>query len=333
MANQDAGKLEESISTFTFRNRGSIVIPKSKREKAYTMAVDVMVRSIDFSRYGSDKTIPTESFYGYGTLVFQDCLSDKIPLRFGLNRIYYSRNSEAFSQWEFHRQYYSIENQLLFMGTKLGINPDDWLSGFPPIPKFVELPLREVYIEVQDNCQFEIEYTQWQPISYTSDRGVSQDGKSNQDDGDKDSGLPANGTQPRQNNPANPFGGNVPASSISDLGAFYNPKLSLNGSSSNLNNPNVGGLDNQQLTFRFSFLFSYLNGSGNVQAFPCTEFVTVTGLYSDNITVMYNEQIGTGNDGTKGYRVSLIWKGAVVLGTFGAGIVNASVQQCGRNVI
>lgn len=324
MANSDAGNLIEVVDTFRFRNSGSIQIPKAKRQIAYTMAVDVIVESVDFNTYATNKTIPRESFYGNATLVSQDSIMPKVPLRFGRNRIYYERNEQAFSQWEFHRQYYVIDDQLRFLATiTAGIDPSFWLSGFPPSPKFVELPLREVYVEVQDNCQFQIEYCQYQPVPYTNSRGLSYVGGSDQTDGDKDSGLPPEGTQPRQNPPSNPFGNNLPPSSISELGGFYNPK-------SGLDNPTNEGADNIDRLWGFSFTFDYLNGSGNIETQQCFEFVQVTGRASDAITVQYNEKLGEAADGTPVVRASLIWKGSTVLSSFGGGVVNGSVQQCNR---
>lgn len=235
MANSDAGKLQEDISTFTFRNKGSIRIPKSKREIAYIQAVDIIIDSISYTSYRSAKTEPDEGFYGYATLVFQDCLSDKIPLRFGRNRIYQERNQQALSQWEFHRQFYATKDYVDSF-FRLLTEPDAPIPPYnPPKPLFVELPLRELYVECQENTQFQIEYTQWEPIPYTNDNSISFDGKSEQQDGDKDNGLPASGTQPRQNPSNIPFAGNTPPSNQSQLGEFYNPKFGLNGSLSNLN--------------------------------------------------------------------------------------------------
>jgi hypothetical protein len=223
MSNTEAGRLTEVISTFTYRNKGSIRIPKEKREKAYTMAVDVFVDIISYNAYLNTKSEPDYSFFGYATLVFQDSIAPEIPLKFGRNRLYYARNNEALSQWEYHRQFYAMDSQLLFLFTASGGSSDNWLSGFPPIPKFIELPLREVYVECQFQTQFRIEYSQYEPQPYTNDRGLTYTGISTQVDGDKDTGLPENGTAPNSaDDPLNPFNGADPVSTNGELGGFNN---------------------------------------------------------------------------------------------------------------
>lgn len=258
MADSDAGKLSEEIFTFSFRNKGSIVIPKAKREVAYVQAVDVFIESISYTAYKSAKTEPDESFYGYATLVFQDALSDKIPLRFGRNRIYQERNEQALSQWEFHRQFYS-EKAYIDSFYRLLTEPDATIPAYnPPKPLFVELPLRELYVECLEDCQFKIEYTQWQPIPYQNDNSANFDGKSQQVDGDKDLGLPER-VQPKQNSPSNPFAGNPSPSSVSDLGQFYNPKFGLSGENSQLNQE----IDNRLYYWVTVYINDFINGCGS----------------------------------------------------------------------
>lgn len=279
MADSDAGRLSEEIFSFTFRNKGSIRIPKGKREIAYIQAVDIFIDSISYTAYKSSKTEPDESFYGYATLVFQDALSDKIPLRFGRNRIYQARNEQALNQWEFHRQFYATKSYIDSY-YRLLTEPDAPIPPFnPPNPLFVELPLRELYVECQVNTQFQIEYTQWQPIPYTNDNSISFDGKSQQEDGDKDGGLPANGVQPRQNPPSNPFRGGNPPSNSSTLGDFFNPKFGTDGSLSSLNDEGESGLDpNTPLRYSLGFIYySYSQGCSN----PRYIFYVELGRYDD----------------------------------------------------
>lgn len=246
MANSDAGQLSEDISTFTFRDKGSIRIPKSKREIAYIQCVDIFIDSISYTSYRSEKTEPDESFYGYGTLVFQDALSDKIPLRFGRNRIYQIRNEIALAQWEFHRQFFAVKTYIDSYYRAITEPDAPLVPATPPKPRFVELPLREVYVECTPNTQFQIEYTQWQPIGYTTDNSVSINGKSDQDDGDKDGGLPPFGSQPRQNPSGDPYKNNSNASNQSQLGDFFNSKFGVSGENSNLNNEGNEGLDDER---------------------------------------------------------------------------------------
>lgn len=229
MADIDAGKLEEKIYTFSFRNKGSIRIPKSVREKGYTQAVDIIIRSISFPLYESAKSIPQTQFYGYATLVFQDALSLEVPIHFPRQRIYYARNEDALSQWRRLAEWQNSTKdwfQSLFSLLTSGAEepPPEPTIIFPPI-RFVELPLREVYVKTPESCQFEIEFSQYQPVAFTDDNGTVYNGTSQQEDGDKDDGLPSDGIQPKRNPPSDPFSGNPAASSTSELGDFFNAKL------------------------------------------------------------------------------------------------------------
>lgn len=327
----EIGGLEQVIDTFDFRNKGAIKIPKSKRSKAYIQAVDVIVNTIDFNLYENNKAIPNLQFYGYATLVFEDCLTLEVPLRFPRMRIYQQRNEMALSQWRRIEEYYSSSYQwFTFFFGLVAAGQDPPLDPPPaqmPMTRFIELPLREVYVNVQDNCQFQIEYSQWQPIGFTAPDGRNFNGSSGQTDGDKDGGLP-DGIQPRRNPANEPFKGNIPVSTSIQLGEFKNDKLD------NLNDVDDGNLE-QPVLWEFTFSFVFLNNSGTAVSISCAngQKIRVTGLTSDSITVRYGTVVlGVATNGEKFYGCSLEWKGATVF-TFGAGIRNASVLECSRVIV
>lgn len=241
----DYGNLIEVISDMSFRNEAHIKIAKSKREIAYSMSLDIAIDSIDFSLYENGKSSPPIQFYGYVELVFQDSLSLEFPIHFPRQRIYQVYQWEAFRQWQEYvpfiaaRQYHrntvlqieAIKGALNIPAT-VEVEAELWET------KWVELPLREIHVKMQSNCQFLLSYAQVQPVPFNdplSPVPKQRSGKSNQEDGAKDKGLPSNGIQPRRNPLSNPFSGNNPVSSSSDLLSDGFSPLS----SSNLTAPNI----------------------------------------------------------------------------------------------
>ena len=219
------GKVNENNQLLTFRNKASFGIRKVLRKKAYTMAIDIVIKSVDYNLYENSKANPSIQFYGYCVLVFQDMTSIEIPIHFPRQRLYYAIQHEAFRQWRGFVNFY--EQYLLHRQT--GISLGLILAAFeiPPLEldteiaktQWIELPLREVYIKCQKNTQFEIEYTAWEPVEFVDPiSGEVNNGESNQEDGEKDEGLPKDGIQPKRNSPSNPFGDNPSPSSIQELG-------------------------------------------------------------------------------------------------------------------
>ena len=234
------GNLEEKIDSVTFRNKGAFKIAKSLREKSFTMAIDVIIESIDFNLYESSKSTPVTQFYGYCVLVFQDMTSLEIPIHFPRQRLYYAVQNEAFRQWrgysDFYQEYFLHRQHDISIGLILAA------LEIPPIEidyeinktKWIELPLREVYIKCKANTQFKVEFTRWQPVPFTDPlTGGENDGTSGQEDGEKDDGLPKDGIEPKRNSPDNPFSGNKPISSIQEAGQNGLPLID----SSDINNP------------------------------------------------------------------------------------------------
>ena len=219
------GKLNENIQLLTFRNKASFGIRKDLRKKAYTMAIDVVIKSVDYNLYENSKANPSIQFYGYCVLVFQDMTSLEIPIHFPRQRLYYAIQGEAFRQWRGFVNYY--EQYLLHRQNAITLGLILAAFEIPPVEidselartQWIELPLREVYIKCQKNTQFQIEYTAWEPVEFIDPiSGLPNNGESNQEDGDKDGGLPKDGIQPARNSPSNPFGNNPPPSSIQELG-------------------------------------------------------------------------------------------------------------------
>lgn len=237
---------EESIKTFTLRNADGITIPKSVREEAYTLAVDIIIVSVPLEGYKNYSTTPAESFYGNATLVLQDCLEKKIPISMPRQRIYYGRVSEAFVMWhnlvafDYLRAYFlALSEEIVSLGAALGasVSPPSSCCSYPDV-SWVELPLREVYFKPPNGTQYKIEVSWWKALQIQDGCGRIRNPKSKQTDGDKDSGLPPNGVQPHTaGNPLSPFAGLPPVTSDFEQGSFSNSK-----GESQINNPSL--LDN-----------------------------------------------------------------------------------------
>lgn len=232
-----AGNIQQTISTMTFRNEAHIEIKKEKREIAFSMAVDVFIDSVDFNVYESSKMNPPIQFYGYVLLVFQDALSLEIPIRYPRQRIWEQWQWEAFRQWRSRIELISLITPLISINTnllQLGLAQNIELTTLDYSFKeesWVELTLREIHVKTLANTQFRIEYSQQEPIPYIDPiLGQEITGKSNQEDGVKDQGLPEN-IQPKRNPIDDPFAGNDPPSDAADL--------NQNGfTESGFNNPN-----------------------------------------------------------------------------------------------
>lgn len=214
------GRLEERIDTLTFRNQAFVKILKTLRERTFSLGVDIIIRSIDFNLQEDSKTAPPLQFYGYATLVFQDCLSVEIPIRFPRQRIYFDRQWEALRQWrqwvEFYQEYQLHRENDRSLASIMGALSVPYEEFLPEIKEneWIELPLREVLFKGVKNCQFELEFSRWIPISFVDPlTGLTIDGTSNQLDGDKDDGLPKEGIQPKRNPSSSPFSGNPPVTS------------------------------------------------------------------------------------------------------------------------
>lgn len=225
---EKVGKLIEVIDTFSFREDGTISIPKSKREKAYQQSVDIIVQSVSYPQYKNGKGLPSISFYGYAVLVFQDCLSLEIPIHYPRQRIWFDRQWQAQQSWQnevkFWENYQFHRKNDISLASIMGALeiPYNEIDFYFKDMAFVELPLREVYVKLLSHSQFQIEYTQIEPVPYNDPFDNERDGKSNQVDGDKDAGLPKDGIQPSENPSDDPYQGNLPESIPSFESGFSN---------------------------------------------------------------------------------------------------------------
>ena len=259
MASSQAGKLQNFIEKFTYRNQGAITIPKSgdgislARETCYKLTVDVVVESVTQQQYRNFRSLPYSGFYGYATLVKRDCIDPKIELNFGRNRIFEQRISEAFVAWNNLAFYLNTEQKYLFdilsFITNSGEITIPQLCGAPPFPfNFSETDLREVYVKCVEDTQFYIELAWTAPVTFTDDCNNQHDGKSNEpDDPEKDKGLPPEGSQPKKNAPSSPWSGNNPFSPPPMGSPYANSKASTdeNGNplNSSSNNSGINGED------------------------------------------------------------------------------------------
>jgi hypothetical protein len=229
----DIAAYQEEIKTIVFRGIDGITIPKIVRQEAYTLAVDIIIRSIARETYKNYECMPPESYYGAATLVMQDALELKIPVKFPRQRIYYGRVPEAFEQWnalvnfEYMRAYFlAVGESLQSLGTALGAGsvPAIFCCSLPE-PSWIELPLREVYFHPPIGTQWEMEVSWIHPVPFSDSCDTFYEGFSRQVDGDKDDGLPPNGIFPNvAQNPNNPYSGLPATTPDSEQLGFSNSK-------------------------------------------------------------------------------------------------------------
>jgi hypothetical protein len=229
----DSAVYQEEIKTIVFRQDDGITIPKLVREAAFELSIDVIIRSITTEVYKNYESTPPESFFGNATLVFQDCLELKVPLKFPRQRIYYGRVPEAFEQWnalvnfEYMRAYFlAVGESIQSLGTALGAGsiPAVFCCSLPE-PRWRELPIREAYVNVPPGTQYEIEISWLAPVPFSDACDTFYEGLSGQVDGDKDEGLPPNGIFPNvAGDSNNPFNGLPNPTPDFEQGGFSNSK-------------------------------------------------------------------------------------------------------------
>lgn len=247
MSRLDAGKYSRNIKNFTFREEGALTIPELSilgslgRKTCYHLAIDVIIESITRIPYKNYRVKPATSFYGYATLVEQDCLLPPIELTFGRQRIYEKTITEAFQCWNNLAFWDNTEKRFaelmarLISGNTSIINVCD-VDSYPF--DFEDISLREIYIKCNPQTQFKVELYWVSPIPFTDDCGKLQDGKSKkEDDPKKDKGLPPNGSNPKQNSPSSPYSGNLPENNPPPDSPYRNNKKN------NLDNPDPDNTD------------------------------------------------------------------------------------------
>jgi hypothetical protein len=266
----DVSSYVEEIKTIVFRGIDGITIPKVVRQEAYTLAVDIFIRSIARETYVNYEVMPPEGFYGNATLVMQDSLELKIPVKFPRQRLYYGRVPEAFEQWnslinfEYMRAYFlALGESLQSLGTALGAGsiPSVFCCSLPE-PSWVELPLREVYFHPPIGTQWEIEVSWIRPVAFSDSCDTFYDGYSRQVDGDKDDGLPPNGIFPNvAEDIDNPYEGLPEETPDSEQLGFSNSKSANLEDVDPQNEPEPVG--NQTCTITVSAKYKYLESTGS----------------------------------------------------------------------
>jgi hypothetical protein len=237
---------------FTFRDTNGIKIPKSCREEAYQLSIDIVVQTITAEKYASTYTYPDKVHYGFVTLVMQDCATLEIPIHQPRQRIYEARVVEAYEAWIALRQWNEGDCRWFKELYRIaeGGTVEEYPLYSPRELEWTELPIREVYYKPVPHSQWQISVQWTAPRFFTDCTGILRNGKSHMPDGDHDGGLPPGGTQPRQNDPNDPFAGNEPANGATGT-EFDNPKASDN-SLNNVNPANGAILD---FTFKYSLIW------------------------------------------------------------------------------
>jgi hypothetical protein len=264
---------EEIIKDWTCRENGAIFVPKEDRKRAFLMQVDIKIVSVARYQYLNYETSPPDSYYGYATLVMRDYVLPPIKLTQPRQTIYLERNYDAIDCW--HQYFRAIEQQPRFQGVEeLICGVVAQLGGAcvakdcVPVkpPPFIELPLREVYINCHVGTQFQIELSYWRFLPLTDNCGNLVPFESGQEDSDKDNGLPPNGTMPAQAPiPDNPYLGLPPASTPQDspLGLLPTGKQDNLGDTNpdNSTAPTDGQEDGRSYNVTVQFGVDYYNGS------------------------------------------------------------------------
>lgn len=221
--------IEEIIEIFTFRNEGSIKIPKVVREVAFTLQIDVEIVSVSTPQYVNFKSSPPNGFYGYATIVRRDYCNLIIPIEQGRQNLYYERQDSAHQMWyqlylrllQRQTELFLLNERLVQIGTSTGVELSEASISCPSKPVWQELPISSIFIRCPIGTQFKIEvaYFKAKPIEIG---GCSYDGKSGIIDGDKDLGLPER-VLPRESPvQTNPFQDLPFPSSQTELGEFAN---------------------------------------------------------------------------------------------------------------
>lgn len=228
----DAIAYFEDIRTFTFRNDAAITIPKSVRELAYTLQIDIKIVSIKREEFLSYRSNPANGQYGYAVLVYRDHCQIEVPISIPRQTLYFGTVPEAYVNRQalydlnvIAQNLLAISNfQLVPIGQALNLSTEAVEISCLPNPTWIELPLREVYVKCFDGTQFDLEISFWKPAPLTIGN-CQYDGKSGQVDGDKDNGLPLGGIAPNKAEDSNnPFDGLPSPSQAMDLGEFFNIK-------------------------------------------------------------------------------------------------------------
>lgn len=217
----DIPSLSEIILNWTFRENGSIFIPKSYRQEAVIMQLDIRIVSVAREQYLSYESSPASGYYGYATLVMRDFCLPPIKIEQPRQTLFYQRLDDVIvNWWSFYRaiveadKFKGIES-LICDGVVAPLGGTCAAKECVPIvpPSWVEIPLREVYINSHYGTQFQLELSYWKFGQLLDNCGNLVSNNSGQADGDKDGGLPPFGSQPNKaSDPNNPYDGLQPAS-------------------------------------------------------------------------------------------------------------------------
>ena len=246
----DNGYSRIYVPKFRFRNLAALKIPKSVREVALDLAVEIEVVSVLKPPYYNYSVYPAESFHGYAVLVFYDYIYKIIPLKFGRNSVYYERNDAGYNNWESFKSvcysgYFSsrVAETIAELATALEL-----IVTAPPCESvdfqgFPELPLREIYVKAPYGTNLAIEFHYERALAFQDACGkVTQPTSGKVDNATKDNGLPTTGTQPQvAEDKDDPDKGFPPPTSEADLGDWNNmDKLPQDGyPNSGLDQPNL----------------------------------------------------------------------------------------------
>jgi hypothetical protein len=233
MATHDIEVLEV-INTFVGWGVLALTIPKSLRERAVDLAIDIEMVSVLREQFLSYSSVPANGSYGKAVLVLQNFAEIEIELSQPRQRIYLWHSPEAYANR------YAIElldlNLLAHLATQqiacailtnlLGACTPQPDPNFPKV-FWAETPLREVYVKCRYGTVFRIEVSHKKFVPYQMlSTGQVLDMTSGWNDGEKDEGLPLSGSQPQvAEDEEDPYDGLPSPSSFEELGDFANGKV------------------------------------------------------------------------------------------------------------
>lgn len=258
----------EEVDNFYFREKASIQIPKTVRERAFSLRLDIEIVSIAKEVYRNFSSVPAHSFYGYAVLVMRDHSEIQIPINQSRQTLYFEKLYEAYTNWyalhfwlnqrEFSR---GLADVLGDIGGAVGLGTP--VVPIPPCPiwsGFEEIQLRDAYVKTPFGTTFKLEVSYQTPVVQNGDTDCSYDGKSLQVDGDKDLGLPPASAPQIAESPDSPYDGFPPPTSPEDLGNYRNLK-----DEDSLNSPNPDNAPTPQVLYYQVALYyrSILNCGAN----------------------------------------------------------------------
>lgn len=248
----DIGKVTPKSNYMSFRQKEiAFRIPFDVRSLAPVLTVDVSIISYVHNPYFNLEVLPDESFYGTATLVAQGIPWQKIPLRWGNNRVLQWIDNAVLLQWRQHQSFYQsrrdmlatalevkgysqvdLSYQALLVAILNATLPVVTSKGHPPAMQWEPCPVSEVLIECWEKTQVGVEVNWYEMVPYTKDGYVISPKARDQNSRDNVDGRK---DKPQKQNASDPYSGNDPTTPPSGGWVSGNIGGGANGDGSRIN--------------------------------------------------------------------------------------------------